>query len=68
MPSVESRLAALEEEVSRLKNLVEEKAKRPWWREIAGTFKDDPYYEMAMKAGREYRESNGRAPCCGESS
>lgn len=57
MSNIEKRLAAVEAEVARLRDLLEEKARRPWWREIAGTFKDDPCYEKAMKLGRKYRDS-----------
>jgi len=60
MPSTsfEKRLAALEEEVARLKSRVESTgASSPWWERIAGTFEKDPVYEKARKLGREYRES-----------
>lgn len=58
MSSIEKRVEALEQEVSRLKALMmDEKARRPWWNEIAGTFKDDPVYKEAMELGRKYRES-----------
>jgi hypothetical protein len=54
--SIEKRVAALEAEVSELKKLVKKDAE-PWWQKIIGTFRDDPYYERAMKYGRQYRES-----------
>ena len=59
MLSLEERVAALEAEVARLKQerLSAAEAKKPWWAEIWGTFKDDPEYEEAMRLGREYRES-----------
>ena len=51
-------VAALEEEVSRLKALLERKKDdKPWWEKIAGTFANDPLYDEAMRLGREYRES-----------
>lgn len=57
-PTIEERLAALEAEVARLKERqLGDEAKKPWWEEIWGTFKDDPHYEEAMRLGREYRES-----------
>ena len=56
---IEQRVAALEAEVTRLKQRLEAVTKPavPWWQEIYGTFADDPLHEEAMKAGREYRES-----------
>jgi hypothetical protein len=55
---LESRVAALEEEVCRLKALLEKKVDdKPWWEKIAGSFLNDPYYEKAMRYGRQYRES-----------
>ncbi len=54
--TVEARLTALEAEVSRLKILVEDK-NGPWWKEWAGAFLKDPYFEKARKYGQQYRES-----------
>ena len=56
---IESRLAALEAEVARLRAKVEQQseAKQPWWEAIAGTFEGDPIYGEAMRLGREWRES-----------
>ena len=56
---IEQRVAALEAEVTRLKQKLEAVTKpaSPWWQEIYGTFADDPLYEEAMRSGREYRES-----------
>ncbi len=42
------RVTALEAEVARL---------LPWWKQIAGTFANDPMHAEAMRLGREYRES-----------
>ena len=56
--SLEDRVAALEAEVVRLKQLVgPQKKAAPWWEEWAGAFLNDPYFEKAMKYGRQYRES-----------
>jgi hypothetical protein len=57
--SLEERVAALEAEVARLKQERTGSAglQQPWWKEIWGTFKDDPVYAEAMRLGREYRES-----------
>jgi hypothetical protein len=55
---LEKRVAALEEEMARLKSKVETaESVKPWWERIAGTFDRDPVYERAMKLGREYRRS-----------
>jgi hypothetical protein len=50
---IEQRVAALEVEVTRLKQELEAVTKpaNPWWQEIYGTFADDPLHEKAMKAG-----------------
>ena len=56
--SLEERVAALEAEVARLKDLIADSgAKKAGWEAMVGTFLNDPYYEQAMKYGREYRES-----------
>lgn len=53
------RVAVLEAEVSRLKAKFEDATprKKSWGNEIWGTFANDPFYEEAMRLGREYRES-----------
>jgi hypothetical protein len=56
--SLEKRVAALEEELARLRKKIDtEQAAKPWWERIAGTFENDPVYARAMKLGREYRQS-----------
>jgi hypothetical protein len=59
VPGIESRVAALEAEVSRLKEQLEKAvpAQRDWLDEIYGAFEGDPIFEEAMRLGREYRES-----------
>ena len=61
---LEARVAALEAEVTRLKNKLERAASsaQPWWEQITGTFADDPIYEDAMRLGRQYRQSQRPAP------
>jgi hypothetical protein len=55
---IEKRIAALEEELSRLRDRVEGKdTAKPWWERIAGTFQEDPVYQEAMKLGQQYRRS-----------
>lgn len=56
--SLEDRLATLEAEVAELKHrLNDQEPKKSGWKAIEGTFLNDPYYEEAMKLGREGRES-----------
>jgi hypothetical protein len=54
--SIEQRVAAIENELERLKGVVENDPK-PWWHQIFGTFKDDPVFDEAMRLGRVYRKS-----------
>jgi hypothetical protein len=58
--ALESRVAALEAEVSELRGRLASPAtsgEAPWWQRIAGTFANDPAHEEAMRLGRQYRES-----------
>ena len=55
-PQIEKRLTALGRDVARLKKS-ENEAAPPWWRAVIGTFANDRQFELAMKLGREYRES-----------
>lgn len=60
---IEKRIAALEEELAKLKSKVEgTPPAMPWRERIAGTFQDDPIYEKAMRLGRQYRRSLGHSP------
>ncbi len=56
---LEARVAALEEEVSRIKNAREEagESTQPWWEIIAGTFTQDRLYKKAMLLGKQYRNA-----------
>lgn len=56
---LEDRVAALEAEVARLRVKVEGQAgaQVPWWKQIRGSFANDPAFLEAMRLGREYRES-----------
>lgn len=56
--SLEERVAALEAEVAHLRErIIDRGIKKTGWEAIVGTFLNDPYYEKAMKYGRQYRES-----------
>jgi hypothetical protein len=55
---LESRISILETEVALLKSnhqKKDDKSELPWWKQIIGTFADDPAHEEAMRLGREYR-------------
>ncbi|MGH9800204.1 MAG: hypothetical protein ACRD82_07550 [Blastocatellia bacterium] len=56
---IELRLAALEAEVTLLRQRLEEPAepKKHWVGNVYGAFADDPDFLEAMRLGREYRES-----------
>ena len=57
---LEKRIANLEAEVALLKSKADkkdDKGELPWWKQIIGTFADDPAHEEAMRLGREYRLS-----------
>lgn len=56
--SLEERVTALEAEVERLRDqIIDQGVKKAGWEAMVGAFLNDPYYEMAMKYGRQYRES-----------
>ena len=54
---LKDRVALLEAEVARLKEIVINSKEAPWWKKITGAFRGDPAVEEAMRLGREYRES-----------
>ena len=56
---IETKFKALENELALLKDKFEkiEKKDLPWWKQIIGTFADDPAHEEATRLGREYRLS-----------
>ncbi len=56
---LEQKVAALEAEVAKLRAALNTAGGKqyPSWREIAGSFADDPAFEEAMRLGREWRES-----------
>lgn len=56
---LEARVAALEAEVTRLKQQLEgsPESKKHWVDEVYGTFANDPDFLEAMRLGQEYRES-----------
>ena len=56
-----ARVAALEDEVTRLRKAIESGRGRekPWWEQIAGTFAQDRMYQEARKLGQRERRSQG---------
>lgn len=56
---IESRVAALEEEVARLKRRLSEpaKARAHWVEGVYGAFANDPDFVEAMRLGRKHRDS-----------
>jgi hypothetical protein len=59
-PTVEERLAIVEEEIKRLKQERRRETtatKEPAWKKIVGVYRDDPEFDEAERLGREYRES-----------
>jgi len=59
MTEIDSKISSLQNELDSLKQKVErlEKKDLPWWKQLTGTFADDPAHEEAMRLGRAYRES-----------
>lgn len=52
------RIEAIERDLAELREtLGVPKDDRPWWRQMAGKYANDPHFEEAMRLGREYRES-----------
>jgi hypothetical protein len=67
MIPLEKRVSALEEEVALLRAEIRRSNEPPvpWWEKIAGTFANDPFYEEAMRLGREYRQGKKSKPKLG---
>lgn len=59
---IEQRLNRLETELAELKSEVR-RQQAPWWKQIAGTFKDDPVYDEICRLGAAIRRADrkGRA-------
>ena len=61
--TVDERMTALERRLESLQQQVNERLfrtplrEKQGWPAIVGTFANDPFYEEAMRLGREWRES-----------
>jgi hypothetical protein len=61
--TIDERLNSMEARLVELQRLIDERLaakpmiERRGWRAIVGKFEDVPYYEEAMRLGREWRES-----------
>jgi hypothetical protein len=58
---IEKRLAALEAEMSRVKEKLSADEK-PWWVSWMGAFQDDPIAAEALELGRKWRQSQKAKP------
>lgn len=62
--ATEARLSLLENRLDNLERMLSERLALPaaeekrGWKAIVGTFANDPYYEEAMRLGREWRKSD----------
>lgn len=60
--SIEIRIAALEQELERLKAEIMSSStsssdERPWWVKVAGSCADNPLFDDAVRYGQEWRNS-----------
>ncbi|MBI2480232.1 MAG: hypothetical protein HYV60_16850 [Planctomycetia bacterium] len=57
--TIEQRLAAVENELRKLKRKIE--SADSWYDRMTGAFENDPAFEELLDLGRQFRESQGRA-------
>jgi len=53
---VEQRLRKVEKDLAELKAALTADHNQPWYRQIAGTFADDPVYREIVRLGRLIRQ------------
>lgn len=59
--NLEKRVDALERELKSLKSVVRKNERKgPWWKSLAGAFKDDPLFDEMVRAGQKYRKFQTR--------
>lgn len=59
--NLEKRVEALERELRKMKSTIAkaQESREPWWKTLAGAFKDDPLFDEIVKAGQAYRKRAG---------
>jgi hypothetical protein len=53
---VERRLRQVEKDLAKLKTALSTESKEPWYRQIAGSFAQDPVFAEVVKLGRLIRK------------
>jgi hypothetical protein len=51
------RVESLEREIRGLKDRIDTKSKKPWWKALRGRWANDPIFDEVVELGRKYRES-----------
>jgi len=57
---LDRRVTVLELELRKMRSelkVVRQASQEPWWRRLAGKFKNDPLFDQTIKAGKAYRRS-----------
>jgi hypothetical protein len=55
LQELEAKVARLEEEIRDIRRLIADGSSVPWWKRIAGTFKDDPVFAEIVQLGQKIR-------------
>lgn len=60
---LEQRVSVLERELRKVRSelkSVQKVSQHPWWKRLAGSFKDDPLFDEIIDAGNAHRRSLAR--------
>ena len=60
---LEQRVTVLERELRKMRSElkgVRKVSQQPWWKRLAGGFKNDPLFDQIIKAGHTHRRSLAR--------
>lgn len=57
LAQLEERLQRVETELAELKKAQPKADSRPWYRQAAGQFKDDPVFDEIVRLGKEIRDA-----------